>query len=586
MNFGTGITAGLAQRIYTGWHFSPFWSEISADFAIDLIDKGLTIVIVFFILNVLPQKLRLHFLANNYFDYRQLVKARRKVRMVPLSFNISVLLLISVFIVGALSISVSASTYNKTTTEQYIALDTSLVNMVVEAVDGDKVNDYFVEGEETDSYQNTKNELYTIWQSFENVEYVYVYQIREDGCHVIFDVETPDTPAGKLGEIVEFDQAFEPYLDTLLAGGEIEPVIDHGQFGWLLTVYKPIYDSNGKCVAYAAADIDMNDVMADRYAYIVKISSLALAIAIALIACISFYAQYRLIMPINAMADVSNRFAYTSDEERDQNAAQIIKLDIHTGDELENLYKAMVKTTVDVGNYIEQIQNNIESIKIQTATISKMQDNIIVSFADMVENRDSNTGGHIRRTATYVNSIAQELIKEGCYSDVLTPEYLENIVKSAPLHDIGKIKIPDSILDKPNSLSMEEITVMRSHTTAGVEIIQQALIGIENSSYLNTAMEMAQSHHERWDGKGYPKGLKGNQIPLSARIMAVADVLDALLSKRSYKETMSFDEAVAIIAKESGTQFDPLCVAALVKAKEKIREVHLQEDKKETKKMA
>jgi HD-GYP domain-containing protein (c-di-GMP phosphodiesterase class II) len=150
---------------------------------------------------------------------------------------------------------------------------------------------------------------------------------------------------------------------------------------------------------------------------------------------------------------------------------------------------------------------------------------------------------------------------------------MEDVVKSAPLHDVGKINIPDAILNKPGKLTDEEFEIMKTHTTAGMAIIDKAISTVEGENYLREARNMAAYHHERWDGKGYPEGLHGAVIPLSARIMAVADVFDALTSARVYKPAFPLAKAVSIIEEGKGTQFDPKCVEVFIEALPEVEKV-------------
>ena len=200
--------------------------------------------------------------------------------------------------------------------------------------------------------------------------------------------------------------------------------------------------------------------------------------------------------------------------------------------------------------------------------LSNMQSGLIRFMAEVVENRDDNTGGHIKRTAEYVKCITKELRRHGTYSDILTDRYASDMVVAAPLHDIGKIHIPDAVLNKPGKLTEEEFEIMKTHTTAGEELLTHAKAELGESGYLNTAVEMAAYHHEWWNGKGYPYGISGEEIPLCARIMAVADVFDALTSKRCYKNAMPLEKAYAIIREESGTHFDPAVAEAFFAASE------------------
>ena len=190
---------------------------------------------------------------------------------------------------------------------------------------------------------------------------------------------------------------------------------------------------------------------------------------------------------------------------------------------------------------------------------------MITFMAEVVENRDDNTGGHIRRTAAYVEEIAKELKRQGAYPELLSERYMRDMIVAAPLHDIGKIHIPDAVLNKPGRLTEEEFTIMKTHTTAGEELLERAREELGEYGYLNTAVEMAAYHHEWWNGKGYPYGISGEEIPLCARIMAVADVFDALTSKRCYKDAMPLEKAYAIIKEESGTHFDPVVAAAFLR---------------------
>lgn len=205
--------------------------------------------------------------------------------------------------------------------------------------------------------------------------------------------------------------------------------------------------------------------------------------------------------------------------------------------------------------------------------ILAMQSGMVTLMADMVENRDDNTGGHIKRTANYVECIAKELKRRGAYPTILTDEYVENLIVAAPLHDIGKIHVPDAVLNKPGRLTDDEFDIMKTHTTAGQELLGHAKEELGEYGYLTMAMEMATYHHEWWNGKGYPYGVSGEEIPLCARIMAVADVFDALISKRCYKDPMPLERAYAIIREESGTHFDSEIVEAFFAVTDKIEAI-------------
>lgn len=222
-------------------------------------------------------------------------------------------------------------------------------------------------------------------------------------------------------------------------------------------------------------------------------------------------------------------------------------------------------------NYQKDLEREVDE---QTAKLQHMQIQMINGFSALVENKNVVTGGHIQRTISYVDAIARELQKENLYQDTLTPKFCKTLRMVAPLHDIGKISIPDSLLDKPAKLTEEEYKIMQSHAATGAQIIDQIMSENDDREYLQLAEDVAHYHHEKWNGKGYPSGLSGNSIPLSARIMAVADVFDALVSERPYKNAFSVEEAFAIIESEAGNHFDPFIVQAFLNIREEITKLH------------
>nr|HPK46071.1 HD domain-containing phosphohydrolase [Spirochaetota bacterium] len=189
----------------------------------------------------------------------------------------------------------------------------------------------------------------------------------------------------------------------------------------------------------------------------------------------------------------------------------------------------------------------------------------IVSLAKLAEYRNKETGMHLERIMRYVEILARELSQHPDYRDYITEEYIQDLVNSCLLHDIGKVGVPDHILLKPGKLTDYEYEIMKTHTIIGAETIAEAEKKVEGRSYLNLGKEIAYYHHERWDGSGYPKGLKGDAIPFSARIVAIADVYDALVSERPYKRAFPHEKAVEFISKKAGTYFDPVIVEAFIK---------------------
>ncbi|GAB3454867.1 DUF3369 domain-containing protein [Insolitispirillum peregrinum] len=189
----------------------------------------------------------------------------------------------------------------------------------------------------------------------------------------------------------------------------------------------------------------------------------------------------------------------------------------------------------------------------------------VVALAGLAEYKDNDTGEHVLRVEQITSSTARSLRQMGAYESELTDVFLEQVGMAAILHDVGKVSIPDHILQKPGRLTAEEFTIMKEHAGSGGGILQRAARMVSGASYLSLGAEIASCHHERWDGNGYPRGLKGEDIPLSARIVAVADVYDALISARPYKAPWPFEEAIAYIRQGAGSQFDPLVVEAFMR---------------------
>ena len=218
-----------------------------------------------------------------------------------------------------------------------------------------------------------------------------------------------------------------------------------------------------------------------------------------------------------------------------------------------------------------------ERVREKTNTIFELQDAIMVALSDLVERRDENTAGHAQRTRAYVKRLIEQLQHDGQFAAELTENFVRDLVRAAPLHDIGKIGVPDAILNKPGRLSREEFEDIKRHTIFGASAITRAMQTVHDGSFLRVLRDMSFSHHERWDGKGYPLGLDGPRIPLAGRIMAIADVYDALISRRPYKEAMPHEQAVAIIRDGIGTQFDPVVGAAFLACESDFHDIARQQ---------
>lgn len=233
----------------------------------------------------------------------------------------------------------------------------------------------------------------------------------------------------------------------------------------------------------------------------------------------------------------------------------------------ELLFTSIVPTLAVAAAYL-----NMENPLIKKLHLHNQE--MVMGFATLVENRDENTGGHIKRTTEYVRLLSHELRSKGFFTNILTDGYIKNLAMAAPLHDVGKIAIPDSILLKPGKLTDDEFDVMKTHAERGGEIIKKTFSGAGDDEYEKLAWEVARHHHEKWNGKGYPDKISGASIPLCARIMTVADVFDAVSAKRCYRDALPLEKCFEIIEKGSGQDFDPDIASTFLGMKDKVSEIY------------
>ena len=568
-SIGNGFTSRLAWSIYDSGLMNGFFAQMFADFLYDFLDKTIEVLLVLGILRLLPEHFKQLFPFYRCLDNCP-EKPVSRVGTRGISLQIRVMGMLAgagIFITLAVTV-ISVQLYHKSVIEEETKMARGVANAAASTFDPDRVPEYLEKGREAPGYQESEARLASIANSSTNIAYVYVYKIREDGCLVVFDPDPGEGMGYEPGEILPFDQAFREKVPDLLAGREISPTISNETFGWLFTIYRPVLDSQGVCQCYVGVDILMKELSTKEQIFLTKVLSLFLSFFTMILAIGAWMASNAVIRPINDMAAATMAFAENLDEDRETSLKWIRRLQVHTGDEIENLYRAILSNAEETVEYIADVNA-------KNAQITQMQNGLITVLADLVESRDQCTGNHIKNTAAYVRLILEQLRRDGMWQEVLTDAYIEDVFNSAPLHDIGKIEIPDAVLNKPGKLTNEEFALMKTHSTIGGSIIDMAVSRMAPGSavYMAEAKNVAKYHHERWDGRGYPAGLKGEETPLSARVMAVADVFDALLSKRSYKEGFPFEKAIGIIREESGTHFDPRVVQAFLEREDEIRAI-------------
>ena len=575
-------TDGINGDIYN-WFMQhaglgSFYSHEFASFLIDLADKAVTIVIALLIIKLVPDKYRSKMWLSGWRQKPledESVSRGIKLKEInvdnrSLNNRITLMLIFASLSMAIVVTGVSSSLFRQFTRAEHITTASGVARLAASVIDPEMVDTYIEEGDSAEGYADVEKRLLNIRESYPDIEYVYVYQIREDGCHVVFDLDTEDLKGEEPGTVIPFDESFEENIPALLAGEPIEPIETNDTYGWLLTAYEPVYDSSGKCVCYAAADVMFKDIEDYEKNFAIRVVLLFLGFFILILVIGLWLSRYNIILPIKSMTSCASDFAYSDDSSdesmAEENLRRIQELDIRTGDEVQRLYESFVKMTADSVEHMKDIRK-------QNQSILRLQNGLIMSLADMVEGRDSDTGNHVRKTAAYCRIILEALKRKGYYTDQLTDKFMYDVERSAPLHDIGKIAVSDVILNKPGKLTEDEFEIMKTHTTAGRELLDRVIESVEGESYLHEARNLAGSHHEKWNGMGYPDGLAGEDIPLSARIMAIADVFDALTSKRVYKDPMSYEKAVNIIKNDAGTHFDPKCVEAFLDSLDEVKGV-------------
>ncbi len=243
----------------------------------------------------------------------------------------------------------------------------------------------------------------------------------------------------------------------------------------------------------------------------------------------------------------------------------------------EGDYKSKIKFVANdsFGDLCDILNEMTESIDEKTQKINEIQNSIIMGMATMVESRDNSTGGHIKRTSDCVRVFAEHLKKLPEYS-YLSDSFYDSVIKAAPMHDLGKIAVDDAILRKPGKFTDEEYEIMKSHSAEGARIVENVLSSVDDQEFKQIAINVAHYHHEKWNGQGYPEKIKGADIPLEARIMALVDVFDALVSKRCYKDSFSYDKAFQIMEEDLGSHFDPQLGREFIKCRKELENLYSQ----------
>lgn len=554
-----------------------FFISLLISILINLLDKGVSTMLAIFLLMAVPSEIR-EGVHNS--SWRQKPLSDREIREIrgqkhgssrSISFRLTITLTFGSVMLVAGMVFLSMSMYTRSVFEQYGNAAHNAAVAAASAIDTDLIETFIKKGKTSPGYRDTERRLSTIRDNSYGVDFLYVVKPDEEGLTVIFDLDSDHVASSNPGDRWEFDEGLMPQLDKMLAGQELDTFDDRSSYGWYLTLYYPVRNIAGQTKCYVGVDLSLESLSDYISDFLIKVVMIFSGFFILILGFALWLSNHYLAYPIGIMASKIDGFSLETEDQKilDDNVRQLRKLEIHTNDEVEILYRAICEMA---SGEAEQMR----SIRFFAESTASLQNGLIITMADLVENRDSDTGAHIQKTAAYVRIIAEGLRAKGYYAEKMTPKFISDVVMSAPLHDVGKINISDAVLNKPGKLTDEEFAIMKTHTTHGREIMEKAISTVSGESYLKEARNMAAYHHERWDGKGYPEGLHGQVIPLSARIMAVADVFDALVSPRVYKPAFPLEKALQILEEGAGTQFDPKCVEVFMDALPEVKRIMLK----------
>lgn len=478
-----------------------------------------------------------------------------------LTKKITIGFIIVISLIGLIFLSWSSFYSDKRIKQDQINSATNCAKIASNMLYNAPLQEFLTKGK-NNLYNEYRSQLLVICKNF-NLRYLYVYipDFEHNKLTAIFDMagrpedDTRDK-VWQLGQVV--DWKLSTAEKNAFYGVDDNTIVElNDQYGHVISRYVPIYNSKHKIIAVLGVDFDYHEY---KHKIITSLIRGLLFMALCLLTIyfvLICYMKQIIVKPIMLISSRMNNFFKDS-------TANIEPIGIESGDELQLMAESFNRMASDINSYVKQI--------------SDMQMETIFSLAKLAQSRDDDTGKHLERVQQYCYVLAEKLAQDSPYSHLIDDNFIKNTVNASVLHDIGKVAISDLILLKPGKLTDEEFAEMKKHTVMGAQTLSEVHSKFGNNSFIEIGKLMANYHHERWDGKGYPQGLKGEEIPLAARIMAIADVYDALGTKRVYKDAFPQEKCVAIIKEGSGTQFDAVIVDAFLEVADKFYQIRLQNE--------
>ncbi|MBO4724922.1 MAG: hypothetical protein J5622_00275 [Firmicutes bacterium] len=347
--------------------FDTFGEWYALNLLVNFVDKLVAVAVGGMFINAIPRKYWPRFELTKWLQNPISEERMAKMRSHKLSFwtmNKKIVVILTIFslILVMLSTGISLKLFRNYSIHQHEELALGIAQTAASVIDGDSVDRYLNLGGYSNDYRNTQKLLKSLLENTPEVQYIYAYKILADGCHVVFDVDSNSVAASNLGDVIPFDAGFADVVPDLLEGKPINPIITDDTYGWLLTAYQPVYDSEGTCVCYAAVDISMDNLLAYEKEMLAKLFGIFSGFFFLALAVVIWLVKYDLIMPIDSMAYAASKFRYGDEFERKRNVQELSKLGIETGNEIQNLYDEFLHTTEESTRYFEENKQKLDKI--------------------------------------------------------------------------------------------------------------------------------------------------------------------------------------------------------------------------------